>query len=638
MRRSICYCDPSQALAGEEGTWKFVYTTAQNLEKGACLKFDLLSKGREIDWELPSHDPKSKSNIIYGIINEKDILHAKPVDVPNQFAPQFAFTLTSDLKAGTSFTVVMGPSPKLTALQAKKATGNTSQNLTQRRRHFLLYVDAKGDGNFADPEIFTMDVKGNHLDRIRIITPSFVTKNKRFDIVIRFEDQFGNLTSNAPEDTLVELTYEQLRENLNWKLFVPETGFVTLPNFYFNEVGTYRIQLENLKTKEMYYSSPMKSFAHDEKNLLWGLLHGESERMDSLDNVENCLRHMRDEQAMNFYASSSFDSAEETPEDGWKAIAQNIGEFNETDRFITYLGSQWMGEKTKEGLRQFINLKDNKALMRYKDSKSNTLKKIYKISNPKDFISIPSFTMGKGSDYDFSDFNPEYEKVVEIYNAWGSSECTAKEGNPLPINGPTKGGVKENAKGSVLAALKRNCRFGFVAGGLDDRGIYANLFDAGQDQYPPGLTAILADEHTRESIFQALHNRSCYATTGKRILLGFYISGSRMGEEISTQTKPGLVINRHISGFVSGTSNVKLIEILRNGEVIQTFEPNAHNFEYTYDDMVDLKEHMIKSKDSSPFVFYYVRVTQDDHNMAWSSPIWIDFVEATKAAKKSSKK
>ena len=638
MRRSICYCDPSQALAGEEGTWKFVYTTSQHLDKGACLKFDLLSKGREIDWQIPTHDPKEKSNVIYGIINEKEILYSDPVDVPNQFAPQFAFTLPNELKAGASFTVIMGPSPKLTAIQAKKATGNTSQNLTQRRRHFLLYIDPKGDGDFSDPEIFTMDVKGNHLDRIRIITPSFVTKNKRFDIVIRFEDQFGNLTSNAPEDTLVELTYEQLRENLNWKLFVPETGFVTLPNFYFNEVGTYRIQLKNLKTKDLYYSSPMKSFAHDEKNLLWGLLHGESERMDSLDNVENCLRHMRDEQAMNFYSSSSFDSVDETPEEGWKAVSQNVAEFNETDRFITYLGSQWMGEKGREGLRQFINLKDQKALMRFKDSKSNTLKKIYKISNPKDFISVPSFTMAKGSEYDFSEFNPEYEKVVEIYNAWGSSECLAKEGNTLPINGPTKGGVKENVKGSVLAALKRNCRFGFVAGGLDDRGIFANLFDAGQDQYPPGLTAILADEHTRESIFQALHNRSCYATTGQRILMGFYIAGHRMGEEISTQVKPGLVINRHISGFVCGTSNIKLIEILRNGEVIHSFEPNAHNCDFTFDDMVDLKEVMIKPKDSNPFVFYYVKVTQDDHNMAWSSPIWIDFIEAVKAAKKVLKK
>lgn len=638
MRRSICYCDPSQALAGEEGTWKFVYTTSQNLEKGACLKFDLLSKGREIDWQIPSADPRSKSNMIYGVMNDKEIIYAEPIEVPNQFAPQFAFILTKELKAGSTFTVIMGPSPKLTAAQLKSAQGNTSQNLTQRRRHFLLYVDAKGDGNFADPEIFTMDVKGNQLDRIRIITPSFVTKNKRFDIVIRFEDKFGNLTSNAPEDTLVELTYEQLRENLNWKLFVPETGFVTLPNFYFNEVGTYRIQLQNLKTKEIYYSSPIKSFAQDEKNLLWGLLHGESERMDSLDNIENCLRHMRDEQAMNFYATSPFDSIEETPEDGWKSISQNVAEFNESDRFITYLGFQWAGEPSKEGVRQFLHLRDSRPILRFKDAKSNTLRKIYKISNSKDFIAIPSFTMAKGLEYDFNDFNPEFEKVVEIYNAWGSSECTTKEGNTLPINGPAKNGTKESPKGSVLAALKRNCRFGFVAGGLDDRGVYANLFDAGQDQYPPGLTAILADEHTRESIFQALHNKSCYATTGERILLGFYIAGHRMGEELSTQVKPGLVINRHISGFVSGTAPVKLIEIIRNGDVIHTIKPNVHNTDFTFDDMIDLKEVVIKHKDSNPFVFYYVRITQEDHNMAWSSPIWIDFIEASKGIKKVIKK
>ena len=637
MRRSICLCEPSLALAGHQGTWKFIYTTSQTLEKGACLKFDLLSKGREIDWELPTHDPKSKSNLIYALADDKTILYADAVEVPDQFAPQFAFTLKEPLKAGSNFTVIMGPSPKLTPTQAKKAVGNTSQNLTQRRRHFLLYVDAKGTGEFADPEIFTMDVRGNALHYIRIITPSFVTRNKRFDIVIRFEDVFGNLTSNAPEDTLVELSYEQLRENLNWKLFIPETGFVTLPNFYFNEVGTYRIQLKNLKSGKTYYSSPIKSFLGEEKNLLWGLLHGESERMDSMDNVENCLRHMRDEQALNFYATSSFDSIEETPEEGWKTISQNVAEFNESDRFTTYLGSQWVGEPLKEGVRQFLYLKDHKPIHRFKDSKSNTLKKIYKASAPKDFMSIPVFTMGKGVEFDFSEHNPEFERVVEIYNAWGSSECLAKEKNPFPIKAGSRSGMKESAKGSVLAALKKNCRFGFVAGGLDDRGIYTPFFDSGQEQYTAGLTAILADDHTRESVFQAIYNRSCYATTGARILMGFYISNIRMGQEISTVDKPGLVINRHIHGFVAGTNPVKKIEIIRNGDVIHTVKPNENNADFAFDDLIDLKEVMIKPKDGHPFVFYYLRITQEDDHMAWSSPIWIDFAEKEKGSKKAKK-
>ena len=78
--------------------------------------------------------------------------------------------------------------------------------------------------------------------------------------IVRFEDEFGNLTNNAPEDTLIELSHEHLRENLNWKLFVPETGFISLPNLYFNEAGIYTIQLVNSKTKEIFRSAPISVF------------------------------------------------------------------------------------------------------------------------------------------------------------------------------------------------------------------------------------------------------------------------------------------------------------------------------------------------------------------------------------------
>jgi len=62
MRRSICYCEPNAALAGEIATWKFSYTTATSLPKGNTPQVDLLSRGREIDWELPSTSIKDKKN------------------------------------------------------------------------------------------------------------------------------------------------------------------------------------------------------------------------------------------------------------------------------------------------------------------------------------------------------------------------------------------------------------------------------------------------------------------------------------------------------------------------------------------------------------------------------------------------
>lgn len=634
MRRSICFCEPSNVYAGEVGTWKFVYTPGSNLPKGTLLKFDLGSEGRPIDWEIPSVDPKASRNQIYLLFENGKTAYFHEVEVDWRFTPQYECALPQPVSAGVPITIVVG-APKGTKTSEK--TGNQVQTNSHRRRAFNLYLDPSGKGRYTEPEIFNMDVKGGELKNIKVWAPSFVAKNKRFDVIIRFEDEYGNLTSNAPEDTLIELSYENIRENLNWKLFVPETGFISLPNLYFNEPGIYTIQLTNTATKEIFKASPIKCFAETNEVLLWGLFHGESERIDSAENIEGCLRHFRDEKALNFFSTSSFESQEETPNETWKQITQNILEFDEADRFSTFIGFQWQGESGEEGLHQFLYLKDGKQILRKKDTKSSSLKKIYKCFSPKELLSIPSFTMGKGIEYNFKEYNPDFERVVEIYNAWGSSECTAKEGNTKPIDTEGKKGVKESADGSVIKALKNNCRFGFIAGGLDDRGAFADFFEGDQVQYTPGLTAIVSKEFSKSGIADALFRRSCYATTGERMLLSFIIAGTVMGQEVSTADKPGLAINRHISGFAAGTCNLKTVEIIRNGEVIKTFKPTkAYKLEFEFDDMTDISKILLQSSDKRPpFIFYYIRVTQEDGHIAWSSPIWIDYVKLSPQERKA---
>jgi hypothetical protein len=248
--------------------------------------------------------------------------------------------------------------------------------------------------------------------------------------------------------------------------------------------------------------------------------------------------------------------------------------------------------------------------------------------------------MGKGVHYNFEDFSPEYERVVEIYNAWGSSECTAKEGNLRPITVQGKTGMPETEAGSVNKALSRNCRFGFVAGGLDDRGSYASLYESDQVQYSPGLTAIIAIEQTRDALWHALYQRHCYATTGERIILGFSIAGAQMGSELNTKAKPGLVINRHIAGYVAGTDLIRDISILRNGKVIHTIHPKTASVDFEFDDMEPFAKVVLPSSDERPsFAYYYVRVVQENGHIAWSSPIWVDYPDMAAApAPKSSRK
>lgn len=632
MRRSICYCEPSSAVAGEIGNWKFVYTPSINLPKGTRLKFDLLSKGRDIDWQIPTTNLKKGQNVIFAELENGKILQAKEIESPQSFTPDFEFILPCALESGSTFSINIGSTKASDAV----TNGTRAQTNAQRRRAFHLFIDPTGKGHYDEPEVLSLDIRGADLESIRILTPSFVTRNKRFDVVVRFEDSYGNLTNNAHDDTLIELSHEHLRENLNWKLFVPETGFITLPNLYFNEPGIYTISLRNSHTKEVFQSCPIKCFAENSPHLFWGLLHGESERIDSTENIESCLRHFRDEKALNFYAASPFESVEETSNDTWKLITQNIIEFDENDRFTTFHGMQWVGEPKEEGVREFIYLKENKQILRKKEQKNSSLSKIYKGLSPKELISIPTFTMGKGFEYNFKHFDPEFERVVEIYNAWGSSECTKKEGNPRPIQTAGKSGVQESAEGSIQKALQKNHRFGFVAGGLDDRGIYSDFFDSEQEQYSGGLTAIVCTEHSRASLGEALYNRSCYATTGERMIVGLYLAGLPMGSETNTLQKHGLRINRHLSGYVAGTTKLEKVEIIRNGEIIKTFEPNDYFLDFTYDDMTPLEKITIDAKDKNPpFVYYYVRVIQEDGHIAWSSPIWVDFIPGAPVRKAS---
>ncbi|MCP5491787.1 MAG: DUF3604 domain-containing protein [Chlamydiales bacterium] len=633
MRRSIAYTEPAVATAGEKGTWKFIYTTASSLPKGTKCKFDLMSNGRDIEWEVPSSDPKRKSNLIWMELPNGKSLAPASLQSKEALTPHFEFTLPDDIKAGESLAIFLGSQS-----DDPIKGGSRAQQYVYRRRPFNLFIDTKGKGNYKEPEVFTLDVRGGPLHTLRVISPSVVTKNQRFDIVVRFEDQYGNLTSNAPEGMLVELSYEKLRNNLSWKLFVPETGFIALPNLYFSEAGLYRLELNNPDAKQKYYSSPIKCFDQDVTSIYWGTFHGESSRVDTGENIETALRHFRDDHAMQFYGTSSFESDSETPNEIWKLICNQVAEFNEEDRFVTYLGFQWAGS---EGVRQILHLKDNKPLLKSKDSKSNQLKKIYKLFTQKDLIAIPSFTMAKGYVCDFKEFDPEHEPVVEIYNSWGCSECTEKEGNLRPIKATSKKGISEDPAGSIRDALNRNCRFGFVAGGLDDRGIYADFYHSDQIQYSPGITAVMAGAQSRDSIISALHRRATYATTGARMILGMQIANRPIGSELNTEAKPGLVYNRHITGYVAGTAPIQEIQIIRNGEIFHTYNPHEPSFEIELDDSEPIEKIALKSPDNRPnFVYYYMRVIQEDGHMGWTSPIWIDLAapEATTPVKKPRKK
>ncbi len=594
MRRALCICHPHHVMAGQKGNWKFSYTPADSLPKGTLLEFDLGSLGTEGEWEIPE---VGQLSAVIG--DSKKIAFKKTGD------SIFSCQLPQELKAGMTLLIQLND--------------NKAQLYLQRRRSFVLKIHTK-DGQ-VHQEQFLMDVRGNILHRMLLVTPSFVQKGKRFDIVIRFEDVYGNLTHNAPEDTLIELSYEQLRENLNWKLFVPETGFVCLPNLYFNEPGLFRIQLKNLTTGDLFFSDPICCYADLQKQLFWGALQADCDKIHPKRGYDSYLRYFRDEGALSFFSPFVDEHASE---EIWKQMSHHVTELNENERFTPFLGSFWKGTPQEEGARHLLFSKDQKPLVLSSDPKYNTLKKVYKIFSSKELLAIPTLTTIKEYAYDFNQWDDEFERVAEIYNGW------------------------ENAEEHLKEALLAGKRFGFVAGGTGRRGLYP-LLGTKHPSTTPGLTAVIAKEHTRDSLFEALSQRHCYGTTGEPILIGFNLISQPMGSELSTQTKPGLVINRHFTGYVAGTDTLKKVELLRNGVVIHQFIPDAPKagswkLDFEFDDTQELGEVVVASETGTPFVFYYLRVEQMNGHKAWSSPIWLDYQggkvtgSSTKATPAKSKK
>ena len=113
-------------------------------------------------------------------------------------------------------------------------------------------------------------------------------------------------------------------------------------------------------------------------------------------------------------------------------------------------------------------------------------------------------------------------------------------------------------------------------------------------------------EPARESIFEAIKKRRTYGATDN-IVLDYRMGDSFMGEALTTSRIPPLKIH------VAGTSPIARIDIIRNEAVIYTGKSSQKEVAQSYLD-----------EDPQPGAgYYYVRIVQDDREIAWGSPIWV---------------
>lgn len=339
--------------------------------------------------------------------------------------------------------------------------------------------------------------------------------------------------------------------------------------------------------------------------------------------VDENYRYARDVANLDFYALTEHDW--QTNAGHWATLMQKVEEYDAPGHFATIPAFEWTSlvyghrnvyysdanqpfflswqEALAGGGRQPMaaGVDSPNELWARLDQLQNTLA-----------VTAPHHPSAASHPLNWDFWNPRYDRVVEIYSSWGSSEYAE--------NRDRGSGCDRFGHLNVVDGLNRGLRFGLIASSDGHDG------NPGNAQSPvcrhqhlwhylgSGLTAVLAHDLSRQAVLQALHDRRCYAVTGAPILLDFRLNNHVMGRELTAAQ-----VGRRplLTAAVTGTTHLIRLELIKNGRVVWRQECGGENYNREsvswHDDLFDLNRE----------TYYYFKVTQRDGEMAWSSPIWI---------------
>jgi hypothetical protein len=212
-------------------------------------------------------------------------------------------------------------------------------------------------------------------------------------------------------------------------------------------------------------------------------------------------------------------------------------------------------------------------------------------------------TSATGMGTDWRDNDPKVEPFVEIYQ--GDRNSYEMEEAPRAGYDPKSDKKPANIagwypKGYVSNALAKGYRLGF---------------ESSSDHWSTHISycVALAEKHDRAGIMAALKQRHSYGATDN-IILDVRSGDHLMGDEFQTNKAP--VLNLH----VIGTAPIDGIDVIKDGMVVEVLRPEREN-DAAY------KGKWEDSKPQAGVHYYYIRVRQKDGQLAWGSPLWIDYAK-----------
>jgi len=402
-----------------------------------------------------------------------------------------------------------------------------------------------------------------------------------------------------PWEGLIEVTANDPGAEVE---FLPPEGLQRPISVSFDSPGEKVVRVTDLATGLTGVSNPVICPQEQpELNLYWGDIHGHTVLSDGLKSPDQYYQFAFEEAALDFAAIA--DHSQYLSDEDWEEIQRTTAEFNRPGEAVTLLAYEYSlnAEKPCYGDKNIYYPGDEGPLLRatdimrseYADMESHAPE--WKEHGA--MMILHQHAHGSGSFYD-----PDLVRLCEVYSIWGASESMDATRPLMP--------ARDRDFSGHLAAdlLAEGWILGFMAASDDHAGRPGKTdWLRTRRAYPGGLAGVWMPELTREALWDALWNRRCYGTSGARIALEFTVDGAPMGSILNgDHPEPEIEVS------VAGTEAIALVEVLRGREVIYGHTGIGPTVHFAITDPEAPTEGS----------YYYVRVTQVDSEMAWSSPIW----------------
>ena len=330
------------------------------------------------------------------------------------------------------------------------------------------------------------------------------------------------------------------------------------------------------------------------------ILKGDSHRHTSFSgdgshdsHIEDCYRYAFDAAKLDWVSNGDHDNGYN--EYHWW-LTQKYTDFYHLDgEFVSLFGYERScgypdGHRnvifTRHGIRMLPRVSYNKSAHEYSSPDTRLL---YAYLNQFNGLCISHTSATKTAGTDWRELNTVHEPVLEIYQGERmTAECATcpRFNDDLPWFPP-------NYKGLYRKVLGDGHHLGVIASS-DHKSTHVSF------------AMVYASEFSREGIMDGLRKRHTYGATDN-IILDVRMGSYMMGDVIKTDKR---ILKIH----VVGTADIDELVVVKDGEEHVIAHDNSPEITVQWEDQ-DVPG------DGN---YYYVRVLQEDGELAWSSPIWVE--------------